>query len=186
MQSAKYQTTTPLKFLIVLYYYANVLTINQSKSLPGFWVVTSLDSINGRSLQTLLREKKTTQSNCLNLGYPLNYLHVPTRLPTYLPTFLHAHSPHPPTHPPTFLPCTLSPSFIHTYPPHTTLVPPFLLTLLGLSILYLMIILQEEIAALVALKEKDPELGQSSDSDSSESEVVSFFDHDWRLFFYIG
>ena len=46
-----------------------------------------------------------------------------------------------------------------------------------------MIILQEEIAALVVLKEKDPELEQSSDSDSSESEVVSFFDHDWRLFF---
>ena len=43
-----------------------------------------------------------------------------------------------------------------------------------------MIILQEEIAALVALKEKDPELEQSF---SSESEVVSFFDHDWRLFF---
>ena len=46
-----------------------------------------------------------------------------------------------------------------------------------------MIILQEEIAALVALKEKDPELEQSSDSDLSGSEVVSFFDHDWRLFF---
>ena len=122
MQSAKYQTTTPLKFLIVLYYYANVLTINQSKSLPGFWVVTSLDSINGRSLQTLLREKKTTQSNCLNLGYPLNYLHVPnkhppTYLPTYPPTFLHAHSPYPPT----FLP-TLSPFFIRTYP-HSTYHP---------------------------------------------------------------
>ena len=40
-----------------------------------------------------------------------------------------------------------------------------------------MVILQEEIAALVALKEKDPELEQSSDSDSSESEVVSFFYH---------
>ena len=117
MQSAKYQTTTPLKFLIVLYYYANVLTINQSKSLPSFWVVTSLDSINGRSLQTLLREKKTTQSNCLNLGYPLNYLHVPnkhppTYLPTYPPTFLLAHSPYPPTH-------------LHSYPPFNlpSLVP---------------------------------------------------------------
>ena len=119
MQSAKYQTTTPLKFLIVLYYYANVLTINQSKSLPGFWVVTSLDSINGRSLQTLLREKKTTQSNSLNLGYPLNYLHVPTCLPTYLPTFLHAHSPYPPTHPPTYIP-TLHPfTFLHSYLPST-------------------------------------------------------------------
>ena len=49
-----------------------------------------------------------------------------------------------------------------------------------------MIISQEEIAALVALKEKDPALEQSSDSDLSESEAVSFFDHDWRLFFYIG
>ena len=49
-----------------------------------------------------------------------------------------------------------------------------------------MIILQEEIAALVALKETDPKLERSSDSDSSESEVVSFFDHNWRLFFYIG
>ena len=36
--------------------YANVWTINQSKSLPGFQVVmTSLDGINGRSIQTLLR-----------------------------------------------------------------------------------------------------------------------------------
>ena len=33
--------------------YANVWTINQSKSPPGFWVVTSLDSINGRSIQKL-------------------------------------------------------------------------------------------------------------------------------------
>ena len=32
-----------------------VWTINQSKSLPGFRVVTSLDGINGRSIQTLLR-----------------------------------------------------------------------------------------------------------------------------------
>lgn len=33
---------------------------------------------------------------------------------------------------------------------------------------------QEEIAALVALKEKDPGSGRSSESDSSDSEVVSF------------
>ena len=33
---------------------------------------------------------------------------------------------------------------------------------------------QDEIAALVALKEKDPGSGQSSESDSSDSEVVSF------------
>ena len=30
-------------------------TINQSKSLPGYQVVMSLDSINGWSIQTLLR-----------------------------------------------------------------------------------------------------------------------------------
>ena len=119
MQSAKYQTTTPLKFLIVLYYYANVLTINQSKSLPGFRVVTSLDSINGRSLQTLLREKKTTQSNCLNLGYPLNYLHVPNKHPpTYLPTHLHFSSPTHLTHPSTYIP-THPLTFLHSYLPST-------------------------------------------------------------------
>ena len=126
MQSAKYQTTTPLKFLIVLYYYANVLTINQSKSLPGFWVVTSLDSINGRSLQTLLREKKTTQSNCLNLGYPLNYLHVTTRLPTYLPTYI---SPCPltlPTHPPTHLHSYPAPFHLPSFIP-TLHIPPLYL-----------------------------------------------------------
>ena len=128
MQSAKYQTTTPLKFLIVLYYYANVLTINQSKSLPGFWVVTSLDSINGRSLQTLLREKKTTQSNCLNLGYPLNYLHVPNKHPpTYLPTHLHFSMPTHLIHLHSYPPFHLS-SFVPTLTPHTTLVPPSLLT----------------------------------------------------------
>ena len=105
-----------------------------------------------------------------------------THPPTYQPTHI---SPCPftlPTHPATYI-STHPFTFLHSYPPHTTLVPPFLLTQLGLSILCLMIILQGEIAALVALKEKDPELEQSSDSDSSESEVVSFFDHDWRLFF---
>ena len=56
VRSAKYQTTVPLKFLIIIHNYANVWTINQSKSLPGFPVVMSLDGINGGSIQTLLRE----------------------------------------------------------------------------------------------------------------------------------
>ena len=56
MRSAEYQATIPLKFLIIIHNYANVQTINQSKSLPGFRVVmTSLDGINDRSIQTLLR-----------------------------------------------------------------------------------------------------------------------------------
>ena len=56
VRSAKYETTVPLKFLIIIHNYANVWTINQSKSLPGFPVVMSLDGINGGSIQTLLRE----------------------------------------------------------------------------------------------------------------------------------
>ena len=36
--------------------YVSVWTISQSKSLPGFQVATSLDSINGRLIQMLLRE----------------------------------------------------------------------------------------------------------------------------------
>ena len=55
MRSAECQTTIPLKFFIFTHNYANVWTINQSKSLPGFRVVTSLDGINGPSIQTLLR-----------------------------------------------------------------------------------------------------------------------------------
>ena len=39
MRSAEYQTTIPLKFLIIIHNYANDWTINQSKSLPGFRVV---------------------------------------------------------------------------------------------------------------------------------------------------
>ena len=55
-QSATHQATIPLKFLIIIHNYANVQTINQSKSLPGFWVVvTSLDGINSWLIQTLLR-----------------------------------------------------------------------------------------------------------------------------------
>ena len=39
-------------------------TINQSKSLPGFQVVMSLDSINGWLIQTLLRgENDSKQSD---------------------------------------------------------------------------------------------------------------------------
>ena len=52
MRSAEYQTTVPLKFLIIIHNCANVWTINQSKSLRGFRVVTSLDGLNGWSIQT--------------------------------------------------------------------------------------------------------------------------------------
>ena len=54
VRSAKYQTTVPLKFLIIIHNYANDWTINQSKSPPGFPVVMSLDGMNGGSIQTLL------------------------------------------------------------------------------------------------------------------------------------
>ena len=65
MWSAEYQATIPLKFRVTMPNYANVLPINQSKSLPGLRVVmTSLDGINGRSIQTLLRGKNDSkQSN---------------------------------------------------------------------------------------------------------------------------
>ena len=45
--------------------YSNSVAINRSKSLPGFRVVMrSLDSINGRSIQTLLRgENNSKQSD---------------------------------------------------------------------------------------------------------------------------
>ena len=65
MQSTEYQAKIPQKFPIIIHNYANVQTINQSKSLPGFQVVvTSLDGINGQSIQTLLRgENNSKQSN---------------------------------------------------------------------------------------------------------------------------
>ena len=64
MQSAEYQGTIPLKFLIIIHNYANVSTINQPKSLPGFQVVaTSLDGINGWSIQTLLREENDSKQS---------------------------------------------------------------------------------------------------------------------------
>ena len=57
MQSADYQTTVLLQFFIIIVHnFVNVWTINQSKSLPGFQVVDSLDGINGRSSEMLLRE----------------------------------------------------------------------------------------------------------------------------------
>ena len=40
------------------YNYANVWTINQSKSLPSFWLVMSLDDINSRLIQMLLIERR--------------------------------------------------------------------------------------------------------------------------------
>ena len=45
MQSAEYQATIPLKCFIIIHNYANVWTINQSKSLPGFRV---LSDVTGR------------------------------------------------------------------------------------------------------------------------------------------
>ena len=36
-------------------------SLNQSKSLPGFRVVTSLDGINGRLIQTLLRRENDSK-----------------------------------------------------------------------------------------------------------------------------
>ena len=64
MRSAEYQATIPLKFLIITHNYAKVETINQSKSLPGFRVVvTSLDGINSWSIQMLVRENNSKQSD---------------------------------------------------------------------------------------------------------------------------
>ena len=55
----EYQKTVPLQFRthVIIHNYANVWTINQSKSLHGFREVASLDSINGSSNQT--RPEKT-------------------------------------------------------------------------------------------------------------------------------
>ena len=55
--------TSSLQYSI-MHNYANVQTINQSKSLPGSRVLTSLDGINGQSIQTLLRgENDSKQSD---------------------------------------------------------------------------------------------------------------------------
>ena len=44
--------------------YVNVSTINQLKSLPGFRVVmASLDGINGRSIQRLLRRENDSKQS---------------------------------------------------------------------------------------------------------------------------
>ena len=58
MHSAEYQRTIQLK---IFHNYANVWTVNQSKSLPRFRVVTSLDGKNGRLIQTVLRGGKDTK-----------------------------------------------------------------------------------------------------------------------------
>ena len=42
MRSAEYQATIPLKFFIIIHNYANVQTINQSKSPPGFRVASDV------------------------------------------------------------------------------------------------------------------------------------------------
>ena len=57
--------------------YANVLTINQLKSLPGIRVVTSLDSINGWSIQTLLRGENVSKQS---VDIQANDYHVRNRL----------------------------------------------------------------------------------------------------------
>ena len=62
MQSADYQAKILQKFPIIIHNYANVETINQSKSLPGFRVVvTSLDGIYGWSIQMLLRGENESE-----------------------------------------------------------------------------------------------------------------------------
>ena len=59
MRSAEYQETIPLTFLIIIHNYANIQTINQSKSLPSF-----LDGISSWLIQTLLRgENDSKQSD---------------------------------------------------------------------------------------------------------------------------
>ena len=57
--------------------YANVSTINQLKSLPGIRVVTSLDSINGWSIQTLLRGENVSKQS---VDIQANDYHVRNRL----------------------------------------------------------------------------------------------------------
>ena len=42
MRSAEHQVTILLTFFIIIHDYANVLTINQSKSLPGFRVMSGV------------------------------------------------------------------------------------------------------------------------------------------------
>ena len=42
MRSAEYQATIPLKFFIIIHNYANVQTINQSKSPPGCRVASDI------------------------------------------------------------------------------------------------------------------------------------------------
>ena len=63
MRSTEHQATIPLKFLITILNYANVLTINQSQSPPGFWAVTSLEGIIGRSVQTLQRGERDSKQS---------------------------------------------------------------------------------------------------------------------------
>ena len=64
----EYQKTVPLQFRthVIIHNYANVWTINQSKSLHGFREVTSLDSINGSSNQT--RPKKTADISAYGMS----------------------------------------------------------------------------------------------------------------------
>ena len=84
MRSAEYLATILLKFLIILHNYANVQTINQSKSLPGFRVVVmSLDGINSWLIQKLLRGendlKQQDEIQATSLPCPLNQSFILTR-----------------------------------------------------------------------------------------------------------
>ena len=57
MRSAEYQATIPLKFFIIIHNYANVQTINQSKSLPSFRVVSDVTG-HGRPVDSDVVERR--------------------------------------------------------------------------------------------------------------------------------
>ena len=59
-KTAKCRLTWPRWFLVIIHNYATVWTINQSKSLPGFLVVTSLVSMKGRLTKRLLRRENVS------------------------------------------------------------------------------------------------------------------------------
>ena len=67
MQSADYQAKIPQKFPIIIHNYANVETINQSKSLPGFRVVvTSLDGLAAAVASDVAETRKRLRGNRMN------------------------------------------------------------------------------------------------------------------------
>ena len=87
IQSTGYQTTVPTNISHnIIHNYANVWTINQSKSLPGFRLVTSLDSINGPVNSDIADGVKMTQSNCLK--FRLNNSYFKKEAKTCLPPLM--------------------------------------------------------------------------------------------------